>query len=57
MKSVRLSRKESQLAAKRKICCAYYWTPLPKQVLYGPGGRRFHFTNPSGNELAVMQPG
>ena len=22
-----------------------------------PGGRRFHFTDPSGNELAVMQPG
>jgi hypothetical protein len=21
-----------------------------------PGGRRFHFTDPSGNELAVMQP-
>jgi predicted enzyme related to lactoylglutathione lyase len=20
-----------------------------------PGGRRFHFTDPSGNELAVMQ--
>ena len=22
-----------------------------------PGGRRFHFTDPSGNELAVMQTG
>ncbi len=22
-----------------------------------PGGRRFHFTDPEGNELAVMQPG
>ena len=22
-----------------------------------PGGRRFHFADPSGNELAVMQPG
>ncbi|GAA3764165.1 VOC family protein [Terriglobus aquaticus] len=22
-----------------------------------PGGRRFHFTDPAGNELAVMQPG
>jgi len=21
-----------------------------------PGGRRFHFSDPSGNELAVMQP-
>ena len=21
-----------------------------------PGGRRFHFTDPTGNELAVMQP-
>jgi predicted enzyme related to lactoylglutathione lyase len=21
-----------------------------------PGGRRFHFTDPAGNELAVMQP-
>jgi predicted enzyme related to lactoylglutathione lyase len=21
-----------------------------------PGGRRFHFIDPSGNELAVMQP-
>ncbi len=22
-----------------------------------PGGKRFHFADPSGNELAVMQPG
>jgi len=22
-----------------------------------PGGRRFHFADPGGNELAVMQPG
>jgi predicted enzyme related to lactoylglutathione lyase len=22
-----------------------------------PGGRRFHFFDPSGNELAVFQPG
>jgi predicted enzyme related to lactoylglutathione lyase len=26
--------------------------------IYGyPGGRRFHFLDPSGNELAVFQPG
>jgi predicted enzyme related to lactoylglutathione lyase len=26
--------------------------------IYGyPGGRRFHFIDPSGNELAVFQPG
>ncbi len=29
---------------------------ITKPTFAYPGGRRFHFTDPSGNELAVMQP-
>ena len=29
---------------------------ITKLTFAYPGGRRFHFTDPSGNELAVMQP-
>lgn len=28
---------------------------ITRSVFQFPGGRRFHFTDPSGNELAVMQ--
>lgn len=28
---------------------------ITKPIFAFPGGRRFHFTDPSGNELAVMQ--
>lgn len=30
---------------------------ITKAIFAFPGGRRFHFTDPSGNELAAMQPG
>ena len=29
---------------------------IVKPIFSFPGGRRFHFTDPNGNELAVMQP-
>jgi len=29
---------------------------ITKPIFAFPGGRRFHFTDPSGNELAAMQP-
>ena len=29
---------------------------VTKAIFSFPGGRRFHFTDPSGNELAAMQP-
>lgn len=29
---------------------------ITKPIFSFPGGRRFHFTDPSGNELAVWQP-
>jgi predicted enzyme related to lactoylglutathione lyase len=29
---------------------------ISKPIFSFPGGRRFHFTDPSGNELAAMQP-
>ncbi|TWB35789.1 VOC family protein [Nitrospirillum pindoramense] len=29
---------------------------IVRPIFSFPGGRRFHFTDPSGNELAVMQP-
>jgi predicted enzyme related to lactoylglutathione lyase len=29
---------------------------ITKPIFSFPGGRRFHFTDPSGNELAAMQP-
>ena len=29
---------------------------VSKPTFSFPGGRRFHFTDPSGNELAAMQP-
>lgn len=29
---------------------------VTKPIFSFPGGRRFHFTDPSGNELAAMQP-
>jgi predicted enzyme related to lactoylglutathione lyase len=28
---------------------------IVKPIFSFPGGRRFHFTDPNGNELAVMQ--
>lgn len=30
---------------------------VSKPIFAFPGGRRFHFTDPNGLELAVMQPG
>jgi predicted enzyme related to lactoylglutathione lyase len=30
--------------------------PVTKPIFSFPGGRRFHFLDPSGNELAAMQP-
>jgi predicted enzyme related to lactoylglutathione lyase len=30
--------------------------PVTKPIFSFPGGRRFHFLEPSGNELAAMQP-
>ena len=30
---------------------------ITMQIFAYPGGRRFHFRDPSGNELAVFQPG
>ena len=29
---------------------------VTKSIFYFPGGRRFHFTDPHGNELAVWSP-
>jgi predicted enzyme related to lactoylglutathione lyase len=29
---------------------------ITKEVFGFPGGRRFHFRDPAGNELAAMQP-
>jgi predicted enzyme related to lactoylglutathione lyase len=29
--------------------------PVTKAIFSFPGGRRFHFLDPSGNELAAMQ--
>jgi uncharacterized protein len=29
---------------------------ITRPIFSFPGGRRFHFTDPSGNELAAMQP-
>jgi predicted enzyme related to lactoylglutathione lyase len=29
--------------------------PITLPIFFFPGGRRFHSTGPSGNELAVMQ--
>lgn len=29
---------------------------ITQPIFQYPGGRRFHFTDPAGNELAVMQP-
>jgi predicted enzyme related to lactoylglutathione lyase len=29
--------------------------PIVKPIFAFPGGRRFHFTDPNGNELAVVQ--
>jgi len=29
---------------------------ITQAIFQYPGGRRFHFTDPAGNELAVMQP-
>jgi predicted enzyme related to lactoylglutathione lyase len=29
---------------------------ITRAIFSFPGGRRFHFTDPSGNELAAMQP-
>jgi predicted enzyme related to lactoylglutathione lyase len=29
---------------------------ITKAIFSFPGGRRFHFTDPAGNELAAMQP-
>ena len=30
---------------------------ITREIFAFPGGRRFHFTDPAGNELAAMQPG
>jgi uncharacterized protein len=30
---------------------------ITRPIFSFPGGRRFHFADPSGNELAAMQPG
>jgi predicted enzyme related to lactoylglutathione lyase len=30
---------------------------VSKPIFVFPGGRRFHFRDPAGNELAAMQPG
>lgn len=38
-----------------KVAAAGGTITLP--IFAFPGGRRFHFTDPSGNELAVMQTG
>jgi uncharacterized protein len=29
---------------------------ITREILSFPGGRRFHFCDPAGNELATMQP-
>ncbi len=36
-----------------KISAAGGTIPMP--IFSSPGGRRFHFTDPTGNELAIMQ--
>ncbi|HVY87015.1 MAG TPA: VOC family protein [Caulobacterales bacterium] len=41
---------KAALAAVRKAGGA-----ITKPIFSFPGGRRFHFTDPSGNELAAMQ--
>lgn len=43
---------EDTLAAVRKA-----GGTISKEPFGFPGGRRFHFTDPSGNELAVWTPG
>ena len=40
-------------AMQEQVCTAGGAITLP--IFSYPGGRRFHFTDPSGNELAVMQ--
>jgi predicted enzyme related to lactoylglutathione lyase len=41
-------------ATEKAVSAAGGKVTLP--IFNYPGGRRFHFTDPSGNELAVMQP-
>jgi hypothetical protein len=40
-------------AMEKRVVAAGGRITLP--IFAFPGGRRFHFTDPSGNELAVMQ--
>ena len=48
---IAVSNLESTLAAVTATGAA-----ITKPIFSFPGGRRFHFLDPSGNELAAMQP-